>query len=293
MGQSSIKQTIENSPYYGCCVMLTTKHSKSIALNPPFEEILGAGILEYVVDTDKLGTFSGEVERKGSSLDCARKKCQWSIKKTKADYALASEGSFGPHPFIPFLPSNREILYFIDRVRNFHLYVTDVTTDTNYQMQEISNIDELKDFADKALFPSHSLIIRPYPKKNQGPIFKDIDNQADLEAAFLECKNISTKDTIWAETDMRAHVNPTRMEFIQSLGQTLAHRLSNLCPDCRTPGWGRVDIETGLPCELCSLPTEEIKTEIFGCTKCKYKQAIPPEHNRKTVDPSQCGFCNP
>lgn len=293
MGQSAIKQDIEQSPYSGCCVVFTTKHSKSIALNPPFEKILGAGILEYVVDTDKLGTFSGEVERKGTALDCARQKCEWSIKKTKAEYALASEGSFGPHPFIPFLPSNREILYFIDRVRGFHLHVTDVTTKTNYQMSEISDIEELNNFAEKALFPNHALIIRSFPREMDGPIFKGIDNHANLEAAFTECRKASPKDKVWAETDMRAHYNPTRMKFIESLGEKLAYRLKSLCPDCETPGWGKVDIEAGLPCSLCSLPTDQIKSEIYGCTKCKHKEAMVPKNRQEKADPTYCGFCNP
>jgi len=280
-------------PYYGCCIMLTTKHAKSIALIPPFERILGAGVLEYVMDTDKLGTFSGEVERKGTALECARKKCELSLEATEADYAFASEGSFGPHPFIPFWPSNKETLYFIDTTRDFHLHVSDVTTDTNYQMKEISELEELQDFAQRSLFPSHALIIRPYPREMDGPVFKGIDNQADLEAAFTECRNISPKGKIWFETDMRAHLNPTRMKFIGKLGENLAHRLLTLCPDCGTPGWGEVDIEVGLPCNLCELPTDEIKAEIFGCTKCHYKISMPPKHNKKTADPYLCGICNP
>lgn len=74
MGQAEIKNESQ-SPYAGCCVVLTTKHHKSVALAPPFETILGAGMLEYVVDTDQLGTFSGEIKRKGSALETARKKC--------------------------------------------------------------------------------------------------------------------------------------------------------------------------------------------------------------------------
>lgn len=293
MVQNAIKLDLETLPYYGCCVLLTTKHSKSIALTPPFEKIIGAGVLEYVVDTDQLGTFSGEVERKGSALDCARRKCEWSIKNLNSEYALASEGSFIPHPFIPLIPSNRETLYFIDRVREFHLHVTDITTNTNYQRHEVSSIDDLKFFAEKALFPSHALIVRPFPREIEGPIFKGINNKADLEAAYLECRKFSPKNKVWIETDMRAHLNPTRMKFIENLGKTLALRLTKLCPDCGTPGWGKVKVQTGLPCSLCNLPTEEIKAEIYGCSKCKFNQFISLKNNRKKALPEFCGFCNP
>lgn len=292
-GNATPQNLCDTSPYYGCCIVLTTKHAKSIALAPPFEKKLGAGVLEYVVDTDRLGTFTGEVERKGSALDCARKKCEWSIKSTKAEYALASEGSFGTHPFIPFLPSNREILYFIDNVRDFHLHITDITTDTNYQMREISSFDELLEFADQALFPSHALIVRPFPRDIRVPIFKGIETQADLEAAYREAIKSSPERKAWVETDMRAHLNPSRMKFIQKLGEDLADRLLCCCPECDKPGWGKVDIEAGLPCSLCGFPTDEIKAELYGCTKCKHKVSLPPAHGKSTADPTFCCFCNP
>ena len=57
------------SAYAGSCFILTTKHAKSIAIAPPFWEKLEASVLEYVVDTDALGTFSGEVEREGNALE--------------------------------------------------------------------------------------------------------------------------------------------------------------------------------------------------------------------------------
>lgn len=293
MAEAAIKKQTQLSPYAGACVVLTTKHAKSIAIAPPFEKILGAGVLEYVVDTDKLGTFSGEIERKGSALDCVRKKCEWSIKKTKADYALASEGSFGTHPFIPFIPSNREILYFIDRKRKFHLHVTDLYTETNYQMGEFSSLDEIKAFAEKALFPSHALIVRPAPRGSDGPVFKEVMNEAELEAAVKECLKASSEKKVWVETDMRAHVNPTRMKMIGRLAETLAQRLSCLCPSCYTPGWGRVDIEGGLPCGWCGTPTDEIKAEFYGCTKCRYKETKAAPHGKETAEPGCCPICNP
>jgi hypothetical protein len=69
------------SAYAGSCFILTTKHAKSIAIAPPFWEKLEASVLEYVVDTDALGTFSGEVEREGNALQCARRKCEWSLER--------------------------------------------------------------------------------------------------------------------------------------------------------------------------------------------------------------------
>ena len=56
-------------------MILTTKHAKSIAIAPPFWEKLSVGVLEYLVDTDTLGTFSGEVARRQCAGLCAAQMC--------------------------------------------------------------------------------------------------------------------------------------------------------------------------------------------------------------------------
>jgi hypothetical protein len=100
----------EQSPYLGQRIVLTTKHEKSLAIAPPFQEILGANVSECPFDTDLLGTFSGEVERVGSALDCVRNKCERGLDLLGGDLGIASEGSFGPHPYVPFIPGGQEIL---------------------------------------------------------------------------------------------------------------------------------------------------------------------------------------
>lgn len=273
--------------------MLTTQHKKSMALEPPFRKILGASLIENNLDTDQLGTFTGEIERKDTMLETAKKKCEWGLKFKNAEYALASEGSFGPHPFIPFLASDKEILYFIDKKRDFQLYITELFTETNYRMAELSCMNEVLAFAEKALFPSHALILRPFPLEIKAPIFKGLQTKEELEVAFLTAIRASPIAKIWVETDMRASFNPTRMKMIGSLGEKLADRLSCLCPECSSPGWGMVDIEAGLQCCSCGTPTDLIKSEIFGCTKCEYREQVLPRHGKEKADPGQCPYCNP
>ncbi|MBL7537713.1 hypothetical protein INQ15_25330, partial [Escherichia coli] len=70
------------------------------------------------IDTDRFGTFSRDVERTGSQLDAARAKIAAAFAEAPdAQFALASEGSFGPHPYIPFAPLAREIVVLADRAR--------------------------------------------------------------------------------------------------------------------------------------------------------------------------------
>lgn len=67
-------------------------------------------------DTDRFGSFSRDVARNGSALDAARAKIAAAFKRVpQARVGLASEGSFGPHPQIPFLPVGSEIVLLIDR----------------------------------------------------------------------------------------------------------------------------------------------------------------------------------
>lgn len=282
----------KESVYTGSSIILTTKHFKSQAIAPCFLSKLSAKVEEYVVDTDKLGTFSGEIERVGTALECAKSKCELGMNETGSLYGLSSEGSFGPHPFAAFLACNQEILYFIDRKRDFHLYVSCLSNKTNYKMQNISTMEELAQFAQNSLFPSHGLIVRPN-QSEKSVIFKGINTISALNAAFKESMKYSDNGKVWVETDMRAHMNPSRMSVIKALAEELATRLSVLCANCENPGWGKVDVEKGLECSSCGSETEAIKAEIYGCVKCDHKEKRLPLHNLRKADPGNCAFCNP
>ncbi len=292
MAQSNL---VQKSLYDGSCFMLTTKHAKSIAIAPPFYKHLNASVIEYVVDTDKLGTFSGEIQRQGNALECARRKCEWSLEMlgSKVEFALASEGSFGPHPLAHFMPSDHEILYFIDRKHNFHLHLSHLSEKTNYRKQALDSWEELLKFASSIQFPTHALIIRPNDPEKTHHIFKGINTSEDLLEAFQESRKLSNDSKICVETDMRAHCNPTRMAVIGELAEKLAQRLATLCPRCDIPGWGLIRVKKGLECNWCGSQTELIKTEIFGCKKCDYEVELPASHGLTNSEPTYCAYCNP
>ena len=252
-------------------------------------------VLEYPLDTDLLGTFSGEVEREGNALQCVRRKCEMglNILGEKAEYGLASEGSFGPHPAMFLLPCDQEILYFIDRKRGFHLHMVHVSEKTNYQMQALDSLEELIKFSEAAQFPSHALIVRPNNRADSKLLFKGIETPAALEEAFKECLKASTDGKIWVETDMRAQFNPSRMAVIGELADKLAQRLATPCPQCAAPGWGRVRVEKGLHCEYCDQATEMVAREIHGCVLCDYTEALPRSDGLKAAPQMHCGWCNP
>lgn len=284
-----------NSFYQGAQIILPTKHGKSLVIAPPFLKKLGATIVEYDIDTDILGTFSGEIERKGSALQCAKQKCEMGLINCgdQTEYGLASEGSFGPHPFIPFAACDAEILYFIDRHRGFDLHMSLLSTKTNYQMKAISSLESLQQFAESALFPSHALILRSNDTSANLELFKGISCQDELEAVFNKLLKNSRSKEVWVETDMRALFNPSRMTVIAELANQLADRLAAACPACNSPGWGKVGIEKGLPCESCNQPTELISHEIYGCVLCENTEKKTNVAGLKKASPMYCSWCNP
>lgn len=281
--------------YWGACIILPTKHAKSIAIAPHFLEMLGATVLEYAIDTDTLGTFSGEVERKGNALECARQKCELGLHALgdNATLSLASEGSFGPHPLIPFAPCDQEILYFIDRNRGLHLHLSHVSGKTNYRTEAVNSLEALQQLANDVQFPSHALILRPNNRETKTPVFKGIDTPSMLENAFRECQKHAANGNVWVETDMRAQYNPSRMAVIGELAAKMADRLATHCPSCQSPGWGRTNIEKGLRCEYCDQETEMIAYEIYGCARCHYTEKHPRTDGVIAASQWDCGWCNP
>lgn len=289
----NIKNKINTRPYNNKSCVIASMHSKENAISSAFSGFLGLNLVQANIDTDQLGTFTGEIERKGSALDCVRKKCELGLKERDFNIGIASEGSFTPHPAIPFMASDYEILYFIDKERDFHIYETLISTKTNYFMESISNHQRLKMFCHRALFPSHGLIVRPNKCEDKTIIFKGIQRMDVLEEVFFKCCRVSLDGKALVETDMRAHMNPTRMEVIKELANSFAKRIATPCPLCNNPGWGMVEIQKGLECELCGSETDMIRCEVFGCPKCAYKEYRSRQDGLIQAQPQYCGFCNP
>ena len=93
--------------FEGRTLVIASMHRKEEVLKPLLEQGLGITVqVEEGLNTDLLGTFSGEVARLADPLTTARKKCELALDLSGCDLALASEGSFGPHPAAFFLPAN-------------------------------------------------------------------------------------------------------------------------------------------------------------------------------------------
>lgn len=108
--------------------MLATRHGKLECIGPPLEE-LGLVVAVIDVDTDVLGTFTGEFPRTSSPLETAIAKARLGMAATGVPLGLASEGSFGPHPAVPWITVDREIVVLVDDRRG--LVVAGVASSTD------------------------------------------------------------------------------------------------------------------------------------------------------------------
>ncbi len=268
-----------------------TIHEKEKAIAPWFERLLGCNVVQAKINTDLLGTFSGEIERELSPSACVKEKCFRGMNEEKTNLGIASEGSFGPYPFIPFAYADHEILFFTDKVLGFELMISKVFLDTNFSGKLVSNTEELLAFGKKVLFPSHGLILRPNNQANSGLVYKGVQNLESLDIAFVNCLKESPDKKVWVETDMRAHMNPTRMKAIGQLGEEMALRLATPCPSCEIPGWGISRKIKGLECMECGAPTDLTLKELYSCCKCEYKLEVNPTTGY--ANPQYCQFCNP
>lgn len=110
------KQKIIYSYFQNRTAVLATMHKKESVISPILKEKLGISIIvPNQFYTDRFGTFTRDVVRKGSQLEAARAKLKAAMKQTDATIGIASEGIFGPHPLIPFIPYNQELVVFYDQ----------------------------------------------------------------------------------------------------------------------------------------------------------------------------------
>ena len=272
-------------------LVIATQHKKETVIAPLIEKALGVNCIpNELVDTDSLGTFSGEVERETDPISTVRKKCLMTMQAHDCDLGIASEGSFGNHPSIFFVPADDELIIFIDQLNNIEIIARELSTCTNFGSQEVRTESELMDFAERSSFPSHGLILRGPNAANNYDLYKGICEKSELIKIFNELRK--KHDTIFVETDMRAMFNPTRMSVIELATEKLIEKIKSKCPDCKTPGFSIVNSLPGLPCNQCSRPTRSTKTLVYECGKCNL--TIEKANPKKSFEePMYCDFCNP
>jgi ribosomal protein S27AE len=267
---------------------MPTKHDKARLIAPHFHNLLQVQIEEVNLDTDVLGTFSGEIERVGNSLETAIKKAKLGIEATGNPLAIASEGSITADPFVPFITADIETLVFIDEELEITVYETVISNEI-FAATTTTLKNNLDEFLKRADFPNHALIVKP--NSGAGAI-KGIREIRELEKAITDARDQSSDGEAIIESDLRAMCSPSRQKNISATALKLVQRLSRTCPECQTPGWGLTSYTRGVECSECGdFSIDAIKQEVIGCVKCEY--TAPGAVINLTLDPAQCMSCNP
>ncbi len=277
--------------FEGRQLVIASMHQKEQVLRPLLEANLKVIVsVAHGLNTDLLGTFSGEIARIADPLTTARKKCELAMELGDCDLAIASEGSFGTHPSAFFLPANEEWLLLLDRKNGIEIHARHLSTATNFAGQEFSSLEQLDDFAHKVGFPSHGLILR----RNKDNLIGILKGITDLNQLLEAAKNLlETEGSGFVETDMRAMYNPSRMQVIRETAELLIQKLNSFCPSCQLPGFAVTAAEPGLPCSLCGTPSSAALAHLLVCNHCQHQEKVDFPHGKKTEDPQYCQVCNP
>ena len=270
-------------------VLLASKHEKEKAIAEAFFQQLSCSLCVRDFDTDQFGTFTGEIPRTLKPFDACVLKAKTAAKRFGFDLALASEGSFGPHPTLPFVASDLEIMVFVDLKNDWVIAEHLMTQKTNYSSMTVDPTTELHDFLHRVGFPDHALTLQTHRDKTL--IAKGIQELDALNEALR--RGFRVENQLFLATDMRAMMNPTRMAVIRDLAQQLAIRVATVCPACSVPGFGFKTTQGNLPCRLCDGPTSWYQNEVWACVRCSYEEQKSRKDGVLSAEPSYCQVCNP
>lgn len=273
-------------------VALLTRHHKANVIAPPLA-LLGLEVHSTdAFDTDTLGTFSGEIERKLSPLDCARRKARLACELTGLSIGLGSEGSFGGGPLAGLMNWDEELLVLVDLEHD--LEITAVSSGP-VQLSEFAPHSVADVQRQLAPFPADQGWILKLPNQISKGLVGPEQVAAQLEDWQLtnEAGDLPAElqGTVTLEPDLRAMHCPQRRDYIGRAAQQLAERLQSLCPGCGAPDFWRRQLERGLPCAWCAEPTELPRAFISRCLHCGHESRTASEQPQ--ADPGNCPQCNP
>lgn len=271
-------------------ILLATKHKKELVIEPAIKSHLEAEIcVADGFDTDQYGTFDGVIKRVDGPRETVVKKAQDASIKYGFPYAIASEGSFGPHPAMPFIAGDVEHLVLYDAELDVSICETIVSGATNYSHLDIKDGDDISTYLKRVNFGSHALNIRAL--KDDILLAKGIKDIDILQSSLK--REFKYHHELRLETDMRAMNNPMRMQVIQSVAVRLAKRLATHCPSCNCYGYGEMKLTGSLPCSVCGGESTIHSNREITCIFCSFKSNLHRDDGMQSADPKYCLLCNP
>ena len=295
------------SAFAGLRAALATRHAKLAVVAPPLWSALGMHVISVDVDTDSLGTFSGEVPRPADPLETARRKARLGMDATGLPLGLASEGSIVDPWGVGVGLVARELVVLVDDHRALTVAGrasgTGVVAFTaTLHIDEITS-ERLATVVRKADLGRHHLVVHPdgtAPRTTGGApdaawlaaTTKGVGDPATLREAIARAAGGSPDGRVRLTTDLRAHLCPSRRRVISAAAADLAHRLATACPTCASPGWGTDGVAGNRPCAWCGGPTDEPTSLRWTCPAC-HATELTARRDSGPVDPAHCQRCNP
>ena len=271
-------------------IALATKHGKEAIFAPAFAE-LGASITVADVDTDRFGTFSGDIARPGSPLEVVELKARAATCNSGLDLGVASEGTFGPHPVTPYLLVDTELVAYVDTGLDYCVVERATSASRLPPAATVDDIDDIDGLRITALLPDQwAVVVAEDPDTRSRTVFaKGIDSVEQLRSC-VEHALSETDSSVIVEPDLRSHGCPERRQVIERAVARLVGRLRRSCPVCEAPGFGSVRVVPGLRCGLCDLPTTQPAADLDGCVRCGFEVRVD---RVARADPTYCDRCNP
>jgi hypothetical protein len=218
-------------PKDGPPVLIATMHGKERVLAPQLAALGFSVLLPVGYDTDALGTFSGDIRRQGSAFDAALKKASQACAATGIPRAVSSEGSYRPSQILFPGASNVELMAFVDLDKGFSCieYLTDVPTCfVKGRVQPDIHAADTKSLLLAMDWTNIKALVLPsdpiFGIRTEN-VFKGIGEVDALTKAMKICALNSDDGLVHLETDLRAHMNSTRMASVAQVGKLLAERL--------------------------------------------------------------------
>lgn len=277
--------------HWHCPIALPTLHGKQAIMAAVLEPATGCRVVHVAdVDTDRFGTFTREVTRTGNQLEAARAKARAAMERSGLQLALASEGAFVSDPIAGVIPWNVEIVLLIDG-RSEQELVGMAQGPARAGQGLARTPDELLQLAREMGFPEHRLCLRPDHSEDER-VIKGLGTADELLQAFSSALAQSTRGQVFAESDLRAHCNPTRQAMIRRATEDLCNKMLSACPTCGAPGFALSGHRPGRPCRLCATATREPLAHLWSCAVCHHNEerrdGLPA-----LADPARCDRCNP
>jgi len=274
--------------FAGRRAVLVTMHGKESVIGPVLAAELGIEVMALThINTDQFGTFTGDIARRDSQYQTAIAKATAGLDASDCDLGIASEGSFVPHPEVPWVTINRELVVVVDRRHDWVIEGWATSVETSAARREVTTCEAARAFCDAVGFPAQGVILRA---GGAAPtLFKECTTHAAFDAQVAQV--LQTQQTIHLETDLRAHRNPKRRAVIQQAVAQLVANAQRICPACAAPGVRVVETVYGLPCEWCGTPTNLRKAEVFGCIRCDHRYEQGSGDGLASAE--HCQMCNP